>query len=102
MAKDFAKAFYRSKAWLKCRASFIAQRLAIDGGMCQRCKDKLGYIVHHKEWLTPGNINDPDIALNHSNLEYVCHDCHNGIEIEGDEARYRFDEEGQLIPILPP
>jgi DNA-directed RNA polymerase subunit RPC12/RpoP len=99
MAREFAKALYNSKSWLKCRASFIADRTAIDGGMCQRCGVELGYIVHHKDWLTPENINDPDIALNHSNLEYVCHLCHNKIDGEEENAQYRFDSEGQLIPI---
>jgi len=102
VAQEFAKAFYNSKAWLKCRASYIADRTAIDGGLCQRCGEELGYIVHHKEWLTPENVNDPDIALNHDNLEYVCLLCHNKIDQESEDARYRFGPDGQVIPILPP
>lgn len=50
-------------------------------GLCERCKArgiyKPGYIVHHKEYITPGNISNPNITLNLDNLEYVCEDCHN-------------------------
>lgn len=31
-----------------------------------------GAIVHHKEHLTPQNINDPDITLSEDNLELLC------------------------------
>lgn len=100
MAREFAKSFYKSKAWRKCRESFIAERVSIDGGMCQECGEELGYIVHHKEWINESNIDNPYITLNHENLEYVCHVCHNRIE-QGDreEERYTFDSQGQLIPI---
>ena len=95
MAKEFAKQFYNSKAWRKCRAAFIATRRSVDGGMCQRCSRDVGYIVHHKEWLTPENINDPLITLNHEKLEYVCATCHGRIE-ENDRG-YRFDEYGRVV-----
>ena len=29
MAKQFAEAFYNSKAWKKCRAAYIAERMRI-------------------------------------------------------------------------
>ncbi len=48
MAKDWAKAFYKSAAWQKCRDSYIAKRIAADGGLCEECQEELGYIVHHK------------------------------------------------------
>lgn len=101
MARDFAKPFYDSAAWQKCRAAFIAERVVIDGGMCQRCGQELGYIVHHREWLSPENIVDPDVALNHENLEYVCQTCHNKIELEEEEPRYRFTPDGQ-VEAYPP
>ena len=102
MAREFAKPFYNSGAWRRCRAAFIAERVAIDGGLCQRCGQELGYIVHHKIWLTPENIDNPDITLNHKNLEYVGLVCHNKIE-EGEEApRYRFTPEGQVEAYSPP
>lgn len=72
-------------------------RVNIDGGLCQICRDAPGYIVHHKVWLTPENITDPDIALNPANFLYVCHDCHNKIENDGGNLYY-FDENGQPQP----
>lgn len=99
MARDFAAPFYNSTAWRKCRRAFIKIREALDGGMCQICGRQLGYIVHHTVWLTPDNINDPDITLNHELLMYVCLDCHNKIEQEGAEPDYCFDDDGQLVPI---
>lgn len=35
MAREFAKKFYNSKAWRKCRTTYIEHRVAIDGGMCE-------------------------------------------------------------------
>ena len=74
--QQWAEHFYNSKAWKRCRAGFIAQRLNIDGGRCEVCNRAQGYIVHHRIHLTPTNINDPSIALDWSNLQYVCKDCH--------------------------
>ena len=53
MAREFAKWFYDSSAWRKCRASYISKRQGIDGGMCERCRERPGYIVHHKTAITP-------------------------------------------------
>lgn len=103
MAKEWAKPFYNSKQWIKCRKAFIAERISIDGGICQRCKDNLGYIVHHKEELTPNNINDPNVTLSFDNLEYVCKVCHDN---EHDFGRgnktfiregFTFNEMGELV-----
>ena len=41
------------------------------------CSDALGYIVDHKIEINPTNMNDVDVVLNHDNLQYLCHDCHN-------------------------
>ncbi len=102
MAQAFAKAFYKSARWRKCRAAFVADRLHIDGGLCQMCRAEPGYIVHHKIWLTPDNISDADIALNPQNFLYVCHECHNKIENDGGNLYY-FDEQGQPQPLgIPP
>lgn len=96
--KEFAKVFYRSRAWHECRDSFIKYRIAVDGGMCQQCHERLGYIVHHKIELNPTNINDADIALNHRNLEFVCLDCHNKIhDVYQATNRVMFDENGNCI-----
>lgn len=75
--KEYAKGFYKSAAWKRARQQVITR----SNGLCERCKArgiyKPGYIVHHKEYITPGNINNPNITLNLDNLEYVCEDCHN-------------------------
>ena len=98
MAQEFARTFYNSGVWLRCRATYIAKRAAIDGGMCETCHDVPGYIVHHTVWLTPENITDPDIALSHDKLRYDCLVCHNK-ESEGEEpARYTFGPDGQVLP----
>lgn len=104
MAKAWAKAFYKSKAWQRCRASFIAERIKADGGLCQVCGEVPGYIVHHTITLTPENINNPDIALNHELLSYECKACHDkheghGIGNRGAGLLVTFDESGQPIPI---
>lgn len=99
MAKEFAKAFYNSKQWNKCRASYIKSVF----GLCERC-GKPGYIVHHIKQLTLMNINNPDVSLNHENLEYLCLDCHNeehkrfkkkSATIKG----FKFNEKGELIQV---
>lgn len=98
MAKDYTGNFYNSKAWLSCRESFISKRVAIDGGKCERC-DKAGKIVHHIKYITPTNINNPDITLNHDNLEYLCDYCH---KVEHKQAYnvtqdgLRFNSKGEL------
>ena len=75
--KEYAKGFYKSAAWKRARQQVITR----SNGLCERCKArgiyKPGYIVHHKEYITPGNISNPNITLNLDNLEYVCEDCHN-------------------------
>ena len=83
MAKNFAKAFYKSKKWQNCRRSFIDERTLIDGGLCQICHKRLGYIVHHKIMLNASNINDASVSLNFDNLMFVCKDCHDNLPGHG-------------------
>ena len=102
MAREFAKAFYQSRQWQKCRAAYIAYRKSIDGGMCESCHEVPGYIVHHKIHLTPENINDPDISLGFGNLKYDCHACHNaehGAAAVPGLIEYTFDSQGNLVPV---
>ena len=105
MAQDFAKPFLHSKAWRKCREGFIAERRLIDGGMCQVCRERLGYIVHHKILLTPQNIQDPEISLNWQHLSYECKPCHD--QHEGHRVGARsdlvclFDDDGNPVAITP-
>ena len=100
MARDFAKKFYDSKAWERCREGYISYRQSIDGGLCETCHKRFGYIVHHTIWLTPENINDPDIALNHKHLKFDCLICHNQEENGSQLPKVYFDEDGQ--PFIPP
>ena len=105
MAKPFAKKFLNSKAWESCRTGYIADRIRIDGGMCEVCHEALGYIVHHKVLLTPQNINDPDVSLNWKNLSYECKDCHDKHDGHGVKrtisAVCAFDSDGNPIGIYP-
>lgn len=90
----FAKEFYLSKAWRETR-EYIFKR---DMGLCVRC-GKPGEIVHHKEHLTPQNINNPDITLSEENLETLCRECH-AIEHQGEAATAEglmFDDKGNLV-----
>lgn len=104
MAQRFAKRFYSSKQWQRCRQSYIERRITIDGGMCEICKKKTGYIVHHKQKLTPYNINNPDITLNFNNLRYECKTCHDEEEehafIRRKKMKCSFGDDGQPIPLL--
>lgn len=102
MAQEWAKKFYKSKAWLECRASFISYRESVDGAYCEHCHHNLGYIVDHKIELTPTNITDPNIALNHENFQYLCLVCHNhkngspeGVVREG----FKFNDEGDMVEV---
>lgn len=102
MAKEFSRKFYDSPAWRKVRKSYIAHRKAIDGGLCEDCQDVPGYIVDHKEELTPNNINDPMIALDFQNFQYLCLTCHNKKTFGVQEAqRYFFGRDGQVYPVPP-
>lgn len=97
MAKDFAEAFYHSKAWRLTRNYYFKKM----NGICERCHGEYGpgEIVHHKIWLTPYNINNPSITLGEDNLEVVCRVCH-ALEHEGQMATDKnlmFDDEGNLI-----
>jgi len=94
MARDFARKFYNGKEWKKCRAAYIK----LKHGLCERCS-RPGYIVHHKKYLTPHNINNPNITLAFENLEYLCLECHNLEHMGTSVVRHdvRFDSEGNMI-----
>ena len=95
MAKEYAKKFYNSKAWKDCRAAYIKSVF----GLCERCMAP-GRIVHHIQYITPENINDPNITLSFDNLEYLCQDCHNK-EHHASELNtmdgLRFDRNGFVV-----
>lgn len=108
MAKDFAKGFYKSKAWKDCRAAYFKAAR----GLCERCLSRgiyrAGEIVHHKEHISPENIQDPRVLLDWGNLQLVCRDCHAELHAdvlgfragthgrrEGD--RFKMDELGRVV-----
>lgn len=97
MARDFAKGFYKSKAWKECRAAYFKAAR----GLCERCLSKgvykPGEIVHHKEHISPENIHDPKVLLDWNNLQLVCRDCHAELHSTKEGGRYRLDELGRVI-----
>lgn len=97
MAQPFAKAFYDSPAWQRCRKAYIEHVF----GLCERC-GKPGLILHHKILLTPENIDNPDVTLNFDNLEFVCLECHNQIHEGSSEpavpAGFIITESGDFVP----
>lgn len=96
MSRPFARKFYRSKEWKKIR-EYIFNKYH---GLCDKCT-KPGEEVHHKVWLSPKNIEDAEITLGEDNLVLLCRDCHIAIhrKVEVTKEGYRFNEEGELIPM---
>jgi 5-methylcytosine-specific restriction endonuclease McrA len=98
MAREFARKFYNNKTWKKCREAYKQSVY----GLCERCGQP-GDEVHHKIYLTPENINNPDITLNWDNLELLCATCHsiehNRKEKEVVREGLTFDSNGDLIEI---
>ena len=103
IAKPYAKKFYNSKEWINCRASYISTV----HGLCEHCLARgehvPGYIVDHIEELTPENINDPEVSLNHGNLQYLCLPCSNtktfGKDVEVVMEGLEFDVMGNLTKV---
>ena len=93
--------FYRTQAWRRARDAFIAERLSIDGGLCQVCHEAPGRIVHHIVWLDDTNCNDPDISLNPANFKYECQTCHNREKDprQATPGRCAYGANGELIRI---
>lgn len=78
MAEPWAAAFYKSEAWRSLRRALIQER----GTVCPVChrdymSDTSKLIAHHIQELTPETVTDASIALNPSNVELICFDCHN-------------------------
>lgn len=93
MAKEYAKSFYESLSWKKCRKGFMQSKHYI----CERCGGS-AYIAHHKVHITPGNINNLNIILNWDNLQALCLDCHNVVHGNSSTVNgVSFDNEGNLI-----
>lgn len=96
MAKDFSRAFYNSQVWRDTREAYRRSK----GGLCERCLArgliKPAAIVHHKVYITPENVNDPNVVLNWDNLEALCRECHEN-EHRGTQTRYTVDEYGRVV-----
>lgn len=97
MAREFAKAFYKSKVWQRCRNEYSKSV----NHLCEECMKKglivPGEIVHHIIELTPQNIHDVSITLGWDNLELVCRECHG--KKHGNKKRFRVDEAGRVSPL---
>lgn len=95
MAHDYARGFYASQAWLKCRAAFMQSK----NYCCERC-GAVAVIAHHIKHINPQNITDVNITLNWDNLLACCHDCHAAIHGYDQVCRedVQFNEHGELVP----
>lgn len=78
--------FYDSAEWRRLRVEIIKR----DKELCQRCKRKGRYkllprgrggVVHHKMYLKERW----DLRLEPSNLELLCHSCHNEVHANDDK-----------------
>lgn len=96
MAKEYAKRFYASKAWRDTQKAYMQSKHYV----CERC-GKPAVIVHHKTYITPSNINNPNITLNWNNLEALCATCHQHEHMEKPVTAegLTFDDKGNLIKL---
>lgn len=99
--------FYNSRAWRRLSRSFAESKCYI----CELCGNKWAnpdivpfnkqFHVHHKIELTEENIDNPDIALNESNLMLLCQHCHNAVTTQKEVLApgLEFDENGMVRKI---
>lgn len=109
MARDFARALYKSKKWEKLRLCCMTRPVQMGDGrvcpplMCERCFERTGRLIpaeiaHHKKFVTPENIGDPEVTLNADNIMRVCRDCHARIHYPNDyRPRIVFDTQGRTV-----
>jgi 5-methylcytosine-specific restriction endonuclease McrA len=86
--------FYQGKAWRRLARAFMLSKSYV----CERC-GRPAEIAHHKAYITPQNVGDPEIALNAANLEALCLACHNAEHFGAGGAVLRgleFDDDGNL------
>ena len=96
--EDAHKDFYRTNEWKQCRAAYLKKV----NGLCERCL-KMGLItpaeiVHHKKYISMANLSNPEITLNHANLEALCR-RHHAEEHTKRKKRYKVDEFGHVTII---
>lgn len=94
--KDWQQPFYTSQAWKNTREAYKKSV----GGLCELCYSKgivkAGEMVHHKIPLNPMNIQNVEVALDWSNLQCVCRECHAKLH-ERRQRRYKLDEMGRVV-----
>ena len=94
--QPYAEKFYKSNRWKRA----AIEKIKSVGGLCERCRAKgltrPARMVHHKIYLTPENINDPEITLNFANLEALCLECHGEEHAKHDRKNYQIDEAGRV------
>lgn len=65
-----------SNRWRRCRDAYI-KRVR---GLCEDCLKQGIYTpgaqVHHKQRITPDNVNEPSIVYGTDNLVLLCKECH--------------------------
>lgn len=89
-------AFYHLAAWRKLSRAFLLSKYYI----CERC-GKPAEIAHHKQYITPANIHNPEITLNPDNLEALCMASHNAEHFGAGGATaagLTFNENGDIVP----
>ena len=101
MPREFSKKFYNLKRWKDIRKTFISSKF----GICERCGRPNAKQVHHKEYLTEDNINNPNISIDFNNLELLCDTCHQNEHHKKMSAIMDglfFDKDGNLKKYNPP
>lgn len=90
--KEYAESFYKGAQWQKVRRAYLKSV----HGICERCGMPAA-IVHHKDYITPDNINDISVILNFENLEALCQTCHNEEHHKHkSQRRYTYDANGHI------
>ena len=95
--------FYHSKQWKAFRRTILAERKPVCWYCNQAFKSDDCIVVHHKEELTPLNVNDYSVSLNPDNVELVHDTCHNKIHKRNSYAIYKAKlDRGIYIVYGPP
>ena len=87
--------FYHTQVWVRCRTAFMTSR----NWLCERCGAPAS-VAHHVIHLTPENVSDPSVALDWTNLQALCADCHAIVHSSAPTAEgLAFDSDGNLVSI---
>ena len=81
---DKLQSFYKSKRWEAFTKVLKLERAQSDGTVvCEHCGKPIvkayDCIAHHKQELTPDNVDNANISLNPENIMLVHFKCHNEI-----------------------